>query len=195
MKKKLRRKKHSEAWVQKYTNSCYERNYNPRDKKRQPQKVNYLYMAVLLWVPRDPQLLNPVLRPQFFVALAVSSEWIQTFSKNITDLCNVDAMCFTGVKNPTFKIFRSPSYYTDLCWNMMASNIKRPWEPFTLHTITDSCKQLRNWYKHSHTLQCSCANVARRATSLYPDAQTYSHAPDQQPAITKVRCHTLGPSV
>ena len=28
-----------------------------------------------------------------------------------------------------------------------------------------------------------------------PDAQTYSHAPDQQPAITKVRCHTLGPSV
>jgi hypothetical protein len=33
-----------------------------------------------------------------------------------------------------------------------------------------------------------------RTTSLYPDAQTYSHAPDQQSAITKVRCHTLGPS-
>jgi hypothetical protein len=29
----------------------------------------------------------------------------------------------------------------------------------------------------------------------YLDAQTYSHAPDQQPAITKARCHTLEPSV
>jgi hypothetical protein len=24
---------------------------------------------------------------------------------------------------------------------------------------------------------------------------TYSHEPDQQPAITKVKCHTLGPTV
>ena len=28
-----------------------------------------------------------------------------------------------------------------------------------------------------------------------PNVQTCSHASDQQPAITKVRCHTLGPSV
>src|SRR5215469_12723984 len=32
----------------------------------------------------------------------------------------------------------------------------------------------------------SCTTT--RATSLYPEAQTYSHAPDQQTAITKVRC-------
>jgi hypothetical protein len=32
------------------------------------------------------------------------------------------------------------------------------------------------------------------ATSLYPDAQPYTQAPDHNPAITKVRSHKLGPS-
>jgi len=50
---------------------------SPRDINRQPHKVNYLCMAVLC-VPRDPKLINPVQCPEFFVALAMSSERIQT---------------------------------------------------------------------------------------------------------------------
>ena len=86
---------------------------SPRDIKRQPQKVNYLYIAVLC-VPRNTKLINPVrTSPTVFCGFGCVVRMNTNFSTNITDLCNVDAMCFTGIKNPTFKIlFRSPSYYT-----------------------------------------------------------------------------------
>jgi hypothetical protein len=55
--------------------------------------------------------------------------------------------------------------------------------------IVDDMKRVKPTRSYTMVYWTLCCNIP------LPGRLNHSHAPDQQPAITKVRCHMLGPSV
>ena len=92
---------------------------------------------------------------------------------------------FSSVRHDTGKILNRPQY-------------RLIHFPGNHSSLFDECLTVhRRWHEESKTksmLHNGLLDLMNRSTEL--DApKTYIHAPDQQPTITKVRSHTLRPSV